>query len=77
MAEENLWVPEQVTAMADGTRTEVLLARCLQCEAETFVVYLVGPHQWLHLQCTECDATFCAGHDACDHDAPETEQTFN
>lgn len=68
MSHENLWVPEQVTSLSDGTREQVMLARCLDCESETFIVYLVGAQQLLHLQCAECSNCFCAGHECSEDD---------
>jgi hypothetical protein len=56
---------EQITVKSPvtGKLAPALLLRCRHCEGEEFILFcLHGDRQLLHLQCTNCEATYCQNH---------------
>lgn len=48
-----------VTSRVDGEVEPAKLFECDQCGKAEFIVYMIKGHP--HLQCTNCDTTFCQG----------------
>jgi hypothetical protein len=55
--------PITVTSPVTGKPTPAIVLRCEECEGEEFLFfYLHGDATLLHLQCTNCEITYCQGH---------------
>lgn len=62
-------IPVLVQSRTSGLAVEALVAQCQACGTQEWLVYLVGEAHYMHLQCTACDTTYCAGHSCGAEDA--------
>lgn len=63
----NLFAIEGEVEARDGSgeTRKAKIAQCPQCRSQGFIVFALEGHDHLHLQCIDCDTSYCPKGEPC------------